>query len=180
MSFCHWNLNNIWVEDFSELSQISAFLNAHKFDIFCLTETFSDSSISRIAIEDTRLAIEGCKLFRCDHASKLRRGGVGLYFKDHLPFAIRPNLTALDGCLVCEIQNGSKRLFITILYRSPSQSIEQFSLFKQRWEETIIYINDYSPPITMYIKDFNARNAEWWNGDSTNLPSLQKWRHNIV
>ena len=123
LSVCHWNLNSIWVEDFSKLSQISAFLNIHQFDIFCLTETFLDSSISS---EDPRLAIEGYKLFRCDHPSNLRRGGVCLYFKDHLPLALRPDLTTLDECLVCEIQNGSKRFFLTVLYRSPSQSIEQF------------------------------------------------------
>ena len=40
LSVCHWNLNSIWVKDFSKLSQISAFLNMHQFDIFCLAETF--------------------------------------------------------------------------------------------------------------------------------------------
>ena len=119
--------------------------------------TFLDSSISS---EDPRLPIEGYKLFGCKHPSNLRRGGVCLYFKDHLPLVIRPNLTALDECFVCEIQNGFKRFIITVLYRSPSQSIEQFSLFKQRWEETIININDCSPTIAMYIGDFNARNSE--------------------
>ena len=77
LSVYHWNLNSIWVEDFSKLSQISAFLNVHQFDIFCLTETFLDSSISS---EDPRLAIEGYKIFRRDHPSNLRRGGVCLYF----------------------------------------------------------------------------------------------------
>ena len=114
------------------ISQISAFLNIHQFDIFCLTETFLDSSILS---KDPRLAIEGYKLFRCDHPPNLRRGGVCLYSKDHLPLALRPDLTTLDDCLVCEIQNGSKRFFLTVLYRSPSQSNEQFSLFRQRWEE---------------------------------------------
>ena len=90
-----------------------------------------------------------------------------------MPLVIRPNLTALDKCLVCEIQNGSKPFFITVLYRSPSQSIEQFSLFKQRWEETIININDCSPTIVMYNGDFNVRNSEWWNGYSTNLQGTE-------
>ena len=125
-----------------------------------------DSSIS---LEDPRLAIEGYKFFRCDHPSNLRKGGVYLYFKDHLPLVIRSNLTALYECLVCEIQNGSKRFFITVLYCSPSQSIEQFSLFKQRWEERIININDCTATIAMYIGDFNAENLKWWNGNSTNL-----------
>ena len=82
LSICHWNLNSIWVEDFPKLSQISAFLNVHQFDIFCLTKTFLNSSISS---EHPSLAIDGYKLFRCDHPSNLRLGGVSLYFKDHLP-----------------------------------------------------------------------------------------------
>ena len=166
MSVCHWNLNTIWVEDFSKLLQISAFLNVHQFDILCFTETFLDSSISS---EDLRIAIGGYKLFSCDHPSNLRRGGVCLYFKDHLPLALRPDLTTLDECLVCEIQIGFKRFILIVLYPSPSQSNEQFSLFTQRWEETIININECFPTIVIYIGDFNAENSEWWNGDSTNL-----------
>ena len=56
LSVCDWNLNSIWVESFSKLSQIAAFLNVQQFDIFCLSETFLDSLISS---EDPRLAIEG-------------------------------------------------------------------------------------------------------------------------
>ena len=56
LSVCHWSLNSIWVEEFSELSQVSAFLNVYQFDIFCLIETFLDSSILS---EDLRLAMKG-------------------------------------------------------------------------------------------------------------------------
>ena len=111
LSVCHWNLNSIWVEDFSKLSQISAFLNVHQFDIFSFTKTFLGSSIS---LEYPRLAIEGYKLFRCDHPSILRRAGVCLYFKYHLLLALKPDLTTLDECLVCETQNSSKRFFLII------------------------------------------------------------------
>ena len=40
LSVCHWNLNSIWVEDFSKLSQISAFLNMHQFDILSYRNFF--------------------------------------------------------------------------------------------------------------------------------------------
>ena len=71
------------------------------------------------------------------------------------------DLTTLDECQVCEIQNGSKCFFVIVLYRSPSQSIEQFFLFRQRSDETIININDCSPTIAIHIGAFNARNSEW-------------------
>ena len=100
LSVCHWNLNSIWVKDFSNLSPISALLNVHQFDIFCLTKTFLGSSI---LLEDPRLALEGHKHFRCDHPYNLRRGKVCLYFNDNLPLALRPVLTTLNG--VSRLQN---------------------------------------------------------------------------
>ena len=59
------------------------------------------------------------------------------------------------------------------MYRSPSQSIEQFSLFRQQWEETITIIKDCPPTIGIYIGDFIARNPEWWNDDSNNLQGTE-------
>ena len=41
------------------------------------------------------------------------------------------------------------------------------------WEETISNINNCSPTIAMYIGGFNTRNAEWWNGDSTNMQGTE-------
>ena len=110
----------------------------------------------------------GVQTFPLQPSIQLTEGWVYSHFKDHLSLALRPDLTTLDECLVCEIQNGSKRFFLRVLYLSPSQSIEQFSLLRQRWEQTIINTNDFSPTIAIYIVVFNARNSEWWNGDSTN------------
>ena len=56
------------MEDFPELSQISASLNVHQFDILCLTETFLNSSILP---KDPRLSIKGGKRFCPDHGSNL-------------------------------------------------------------------------------------------------------------
>ena len=82
ISICQWNLNSMWVNDFSKISQISAFLNVHNFDVFCVCESFLTSSISD---DDPRLAIDGYELIRCDHPSDTKRGGVCIYYKSHLP-----------------------------------------------------------------------------------------------
>ena len=170
LSICHWNLNSMWVENFSKLTQISAFLNVYDFDIFCLSETFLDSSI---ADDDQRLKIDGYDLHRCDHPSNSRRGGVCLYYKSHLSLVRRSDLTDLNECLVCEVRCGSKRSFITLLYRSPSQDGENFMLFKRQWEDTIININNCSPAVSVYVGDFNARNSDWWSGDTSNLQGTE-------
>ena len=170
LTVSHWNLNSVWVDDFAKLSQISAYLSVHKFDILCLSETFLDSSILD---DDPRLAIDGYNLIRCDDPSNSRKGGVCIYFKDHLPLVRRPDLTILDEYLVCELRAGNKRLFFTVIYRSPSQTVDQFSVFKQKWEETIVNINNCSPFISLYVGDFNARNSDWWANDIRNTQGIE-------
>lgn len=165
LSICQWNLNSVWVDDFSKISQVIAFLNFHKFDILCLTETFLDSSISN---DDARLQIEGYDLFRSDHPSNSKRGGVCIYYKDHLSLIRRPELTTLDECLICEVRTDSKKVFLCHCYRSPSQDSEHFEFFKQKWEESILNINRFSPTVSVFLGDFNARNSDWWKDDTTN------------
>ena len=69
--------------------------------------------------------------------------------------------------------------FLNTFVSLPSQIIEQFSMFKERWEEAIIIINNINncfPTVAMYIGDFSARidgMMEWWNGDSTNLQGTE-------
>ena len=45
---------------------------------------------------------------------------------------------------------------------------DEFSVFKQKFEETINNINNVSPTASIFIGDFNVRNSDWWTGDVTN------------
>ena len=121
---------------------------------------------------------------RCDHPSNIKRGGVCIYYRDHLPLSRRSDITCLDECLVCEIKVGNKKCFITlvyrsptdrlqIVYRSPSQTIDEFCIFKRDWEDTIAKINNTSPYVSLFIGDFNARNSSWWTGDINNSFGLE-------
>ena len=69
-------------------------------------------------------------------------------------------------CLVCELRAGNKRLFF-------SQTVDQFSVFKQKWQETIVNINNCSPFIFLYVGDFNARNSDWWEKDIRNTQGIE-------
>ena len=170
LSICHWNLNSIAAENFVKVPAenfvkvplLEAYVTANKFDIICLSETFLNSTFLN---DDLRLSLNGYSLLRADHPSDTKKGGVCIFYKDHLPISLKPNLIILNECLVCEFKAGKKRCFITVLYRSPSQSIEEFSQFKKRWEQTMIYINKHNPYISIFVGDFNARNTNWWDGD---------------
>ena len=140
-------------------------------NLILFAETFLDSSIFD---NYSRLAIDGYNLICCDHPSNSRKGGVCLYFKDNLRLLVRiPDLTNLEECLVCKLRAGSKQLFFTVIYRSPSQTLYRFSVFKRKCEETIVNINNCSPLISLYVGDFNARNLDWWENYIRNTQCIE-------
>jgi len=125
-----------------------------------LGETFLTSEIKD---DDPRLVIENYEIFRCDHPSDSKRGGVCIFYRDHLALVKKPELTSLDECLVCEMKTGANRFFLCLCYRSPSQNSDEFADFSRKWEET----NDCSPTAAIFLGDFNIRNSDWWDGDTT-------------
>lgn len=165
LAICHWNLNSLWVENFEKLALITAFISLHKFDIFCVAETFLDSSVSD---DDPRLALDGYSLIRSDHPADTKRGGVCIFYKSCLSLVHKPELSNLNECIVCEIHSGIKRVFLTLIYRSPSQTLDEFNLFKQKLDMTLSSINNYSPYLSLLLGDLNARNTTWWEDDITN------------
>ena len=136
----------------------------HKFDVFCIGESFLNSEIKD---DDQRLAIENYNLYRSDHPSGNKRGGVCIYYRDHLGLEKKPELTTLDECLVVEIKVGTNRLCLCVLYRSPSQSADEFDDFTNKWEETMTSINNRFPNSALFIGDFNVKHSDWWDNDTT-------------
>ena len=122
IKFCHWNLNGLAAHDFLKVSLIEAFITTHNFDIICLSETFLDSTVSQ---DDENIMINGYSLLRADHPSNSKRGGVCLYFKEHLPLIRRNDLSILQECLVTEIIVGNEKCFFTCLYGSQNQNHEE-------------------------------------------------------
>ena len=169
LSICHWNLNSIAAENFAKISLLQAYLTVHKFDIICLSETYLDSTFLS---DDSRLSLNGYSLLREDHPSDIKRGGVCVYYKDYLPLTRKYGMSTLNECLICELKIGKKKSIITTLYRSPSQTIEEYSNFKVNLEQTIVNINNSNPYISILIGDFNARNTSWWDGDTDNIQGL--------
>ena len=122
IKFCHWNLNGLAAHDFLKVSLIEAFITTHNFDIICLSETFLDSTVFQY---DENIMINRYSLLRADHPSNSKRGGVCLYFKEHLPLIRRNDLSILQECLVTEIIVGNEKCFFTCLYGSQNQNHEE-------------------------------------------------------
>ena len=64
-------------------------------EIFCLSETFLDSSIS---IDDDNFQIPGHSSVRADHPSNTKRGGGLLYYKSFIPIKLI-DVNYLNECI---------------------------------------------------------------------------------
>ena len=60
------------------------------------------------------MTIEGYNLLRADHPNNKKRGGVCIYYKEHLPVIKRDELCNLNECLVLEIRIGGEKCFFCV------------------------------------------------------------------
>ena len=74
--------------------------------------------------------------------------------------------------LVCEINYDNKKIFIVTLYRSPSQTTDEFDEFLRGFEDVIDNINQWNPYFTVITGDFNVRCNRWWVKDSNNTEGV--------
>ena len=72
-----------------------------------------------------------------DSLFKTKWGGVCLYNKNNLPLRV-VNIDYLNDCLILELKIGEEICSIVVLFRSPSQSQDEFEAFSDNFEMTII------------------------------------------
>ena len=123
LTFCYWNLNGLTAHNSIQISLLEVYITQHNYDIVCLSETFLNSSMET---DDDRTSIDGYHLIRADHPGDSKRGGVCIYYKEHIPLIKRNDICTLDNCLVTEIRLQGEKCFLTCIYRSPSQSLMIF------------------------------------------------------
>ena len=166
LTFCHWNLNGLTAHDNIKISLLQAYVTQYNCDIICISETFLNSSIQN---DDDRIKIDGYNLIRSDHPSDSKKGGVCIYYKEHISLIKRDDICTLDNCLVTEIRSQNEKCFLTCLYRSPSQSRDEFENFCIKFDILLSQINDELPICSVVTGDFNARCSRWWRNDITNF-----------
>ena len=86
--------------------------------------------------------------------------------KEHISLIKRDDICTLDNCLVTEIRSQNEECFLTCLYRSPSQSHDEFEKFCIKFDILLSQINDELP---ICSDDFNARCSRWWRNDIRNF-----------
>ena len=158
---CHWDLNSICAHEFAKLSLLRAYVSIHKFDIICLSETYLDSSI-----DDVSLEISGYYLIRSDHPSNKKRGGICIYYKNFLPLKVT-GVRLLEECIAFDLIISNKLCSFVALYRSPSQSQDDFATFSDNFEMTLDLASKKNPYLLVVLGDFNAKLRQWYDEDSS-------------
>ena len=99
---------------------VEALVVSNNIDIFCISETFLDSSVNNIYVG---LNINGYTLALSDYPSNTVRSSVAIFSGT----VIRKNdISSLNESIFLEIVLANSKCFLTGLYRSPSQSKDLF------------------------------------------------------
>ena len=113
-SFYHWNLDGLFARNSKRFHLVEAFVVSNNIDIFCMSETFLDSSVDNIY---DGLNINGYILVRSDHPSNTKQGGIAIYYKDHLPVIRRNDISSSNKSIVLEIRLANNKCFLTSFYK---------------------------------------------------------------
>ena len=93
-----------------------------------------------------------------------RHFSVDLLNKESLPVRVI-NLSYFEEALLLEMTYHNKKVILSVIYRSPSQSIIEFDSFLSNLEKLLSDINNRKPALSIITGDFNARSQSWWTNN---------------
>ena len=102
------------------------------------------------------MGIPGYDFFRADHTSNTKRDTVCVYYRSSFPLKIL-GIQYLQECINFEIRLGGNLCRFTSLYRSPSQSQDDFEPFANNFELNIDIATANNAFRTVALGDFNAK-----------------------
>ena len=112
------------------------------------------------------MAISGYNLIRSDHPSNNKHGGVCIYYKNFLPLRVL-GIQYLQECINFELNIGGKICNFISLYRSPSQTQDEFEKFIDNLELNLETLCQNNPFLIVLIGDLNAKSKNWYSRDKS-------------
>ena len=159
-----WNLNSLAKDNFHRVRLIEAHNSCFNYDLISICETSLNESVK---LPETLL--DEYTFVPVNNPTNTRRGGVGLFYENSLPLIIRNDLS-FDESIVVEVKFGRKKIFFTVLYRSPAtdHNSPNFQAFLTDFGNLYAKIKAENPFATFFTGDFNAHSQYWWpDGDTT-------------
>ena len=89
-----------------------------------------------------------------------------LLYKESLPVGVI-NLFYFEEALLLEMTYHNKKVIVSVIYHSPSQSNNEFVSFSSNLEKLVSDINNCKPEQSIITGDINARSQSWWSDINT-------------
>ena len=90
----------------------------------------------------------------------------GAYVRDPLPVCNFSN-SYLSEYLSLEVTISNKNGYVITLYRSPSQTFDEFQSFISNLEKILFNINSFNPHFVILLGEFNTKSKSWSVNDTT-------------
>ena len=166
LSFMIWNSNSLAKNNFECVQLIEAYNSIFNYDLISLCETSLNNSTE---IPDQLL--NDYTFIPANHPGDVSHGRVGLFYKTSLPLKPRNDL-AFDESIIVELKFGRKKIFFTVLYRTPSvnHTSPEFETFLNNLKN----IQAGKPFASFYTEDFNGHSQSWWADTTPEGKNLKK------
>ena len=164
LNFMNWNLNSLTKDNFHRVDLIEAHNSIFNYDLISVCETNLDDSV-----ELPETLLNDYTFEPANNPLNEKHGGVGLFYKNSLPVNVRRDLS-FDESIVVELKFGRKKIFLTVLYRSPSfnHASPEFRDFLLNFKNLYSKIKAENPFAMFFAGDFNGKSHLWWpDGDET-------------
>ena len=101
-----------------------------------------------------------------DHLNNVKREGIYPYVRGSFPVR-NFSKSYLNECLTLEVSVSNKKGYVITLYRSPSQTSDEFQSFISNLENLLINITNYNPHFVILLGKFNAKSKSWTVNNTT-------------
>ena len=117
-------------------------------------------------------------MLRADHPSNNKTGGVCILYRTNLVLRVL-NISYLSECITFEISIGNKVCRLIHLYRSPSQTQDEFQTFKSNLKLNLDALLCGNPFLSVMIGDFNAKSKSgfliWTLANNKRTSTCTRW-----
>ena len=168
-NFMLWNLNSLARDKFQRVRLIEAHATFFSYDLISICGTSLNDPVE---LPDSLL--NDYTFVPANKPANDRHGGVGLFFKNSLPIIIRNDLS-FDKSIIIEPMFGRKKIFFTVLYRSPAfnHTSLKFQTFLSNFKNPHLKIYGENLFATFFTGDFNALSQFWWPDGDANPEGME-------